>query len=49
MCIGGCGGSKKRERWIVTYANGTQVPKSTEEAAKQAAAKSPGATYVKAS
>lgn len=41
-----CGG-KNRERWVVTYPNGLQVTKSTEAAAKQAASKSPGATYVK--
>lgn len=43
----GCNCGGKRERWIVTLPGGMQVTKSSEQTAKDFAARHPGATYAK--
>lgn len=43
-----CGGGKRHERWVVTLPGGTQITKSSEQAAKDFAARHNGATYAKA-
>ena len=47
MCCGR-GGDRKRERWIVTMPNGTEVPKDSQVQAENYSRKHPGSTIRKA-